>query len=52
MKTQKLLEQILIELQNLHYHMERLEIFTKMAYNIREDKEKGAWVEENKKEIK
>ena len=47
MKTKKLLEQILLELQNIHYHLNRGEVFMKMVHNIKEGKD-GAWIEESK----
>ena len=50
MRQKKLLESILEELKNIHYHMERVEVFTMMAHNIREN-DKGVWIEDkNKKE--
>jgi len=45
MKTKKPLEQILLELQNIHYHLDRQEIFYKMVHNIKEDGKTGAWIE-------
>ena len=45
MRQKRLLEQILIELRNLHYHIERLETFYQMVNNIKEDGKKGAWIE-------
>ena len=47
MRQKQLLESILEELKNIHYHLERLEVFTMMAYNIKED-DKGVWIEDKK----
>jgi len=49
MRQKKLLEAILEELKNIHYHTERVEVFTMMAHNIKEN-DKGVWVEDRKKE--
>lgn len=49
MGNKKLLEAILRELINVHYHLDRLEVFFKMAYNIKEDEKTGAWIEQKKK---
>lgn len=35
-----LLENILMELRNLHYHFDRMESFYMMVNNIKEEKEK------------
>lgn len=35
-----LLENIIIELRGVHYHLDRMEIFYKMVNNIKEDEEK------------
>lgn len=43
--SDKVLEAILEELKNIHYHVERVEVFTMMAHNIKENK-KGVWIEE------
>jgi len=53
MKRKRLLEQILLELQNIHYHLDRMEVFYKMANGIKEDGKSGAWVErvENKEKL-
>lgn len=45
MRQKRLLEAILQELTNIHYHLERVEVFTMMAHNIKED-DKGAWIED------
>ena len=46
----KLLEAILEELKSMHYdihyHLDRMEVFYKMVHNIREDGKTGAWIEE------
>ena len=47
MRQKQLLESILEELKNIHYHVERTEIFTMMAHNIKED-DKGAWIGDKK----
>ena len=49
MKTKKLLEQMLIELQNIHYHLDRMEVFYKMVNGIKEDEKNGAWIEKKEK---
>lgn len=46
--TDKLLEVVLRELQNIHYHLDRQEIFYKMVHNIKEDEKSGAWIEDKK----
>ncbi len=48
MRAKKLLEALLEELKNIHYHVERVEIFTMLGHNIKED-DKGVWIEDNKK---
>ncbi len=48
MKNKKLLEQILLELQRIHFHADRMEVFYKMVHNIKEDEKNGAWVEDQK----
>ncbi len=45
MRVKKLLEQILLELQNIHYHCDRQEVFYKMVNGIKEDEKSGAWIE-------
>lgn len=35
-----LLENIIMELRNIHYHLDRLETFYMMVNNIKEDEEK------------
>lgn len=47
MRQKQLLEMILEELRNLHYHAERIEVFTMMAHDIKED-DKGAWIGDKK----
>lgn len=44
-----LLENILLELRRIHYHLDRMEAFYKMVNNIKEDSKSGAWIEEGKK---
>jgi hypothetical protein len=39
-KKRILLENILIELRNLHYHLDRMESFYMMVNKIREDEER------------
>lgn len=51
MRQKRLLEAILEELTNIHYHLERVEVFTMLAHNIKED-DKGAWIEEFPKKKK
>lgn len=48
MGQKKLLEAILQELTNCHYHLDRLEVFYKMVHNIKENGKTGAWIEERK----
>jgi len=50
MRQKQLLEQILTELRNIHYHVERIEVFYQMAHNIKEN-DKGVWVEDKKEEV-
>lgn len=52
MFKKKLLEQILLELQNIHYHQDRMEIFYKMVNRIKEDEKTGAWIENIKEKNK
>ena len=47
MRQKQILESILEELKNIHYHTERVEVFTMLAHNIKEN-DKGVWVEERK----
>ncbi len=47
MQQEQLLEAILEELKNIHYHAERIEVFIMMAHNIKED-DKGAWIGDKK----
>lgn len=51
MYSDKVLEAILQELKDMHFHLDRFDIFYKMVNHIREDEKTGAWVEE-KKEMK
>lgn len=44
--SDKVLEAILEELKNIHFHINRLDAFYKMAHNIKEDKT-GAWIEDS-----
>ena len=48
MQKRKVLEQILLELQNIHFHLDRMEVFYKMVNGIKEDGKNGAWVEDQK----
>ena len=50
MRQKTLLEAILEELKNIHYHVERTEVFTIIAHNIKEN-DKGAWIEDKKPEV-
>ena len=50
MRQKQVLEAILEELKNIHYHAERVEVFTMMAHNIKEN-DKGVWVEDKKQEV-
>lgn len=47
-KQLQLMEKQLQELQNIHFHMDRLDTFFRMAYNIKEDGKTGAWIEDSK----
>jgi len=49
MRQKQLLESILEELKNIHYHTERVEVFTMLAHNIKEN-DKGVWIEDKKQE--
>ena len=46
MRKKQLLEKILEELKNIHYHIERQEIFYKMVNGIKEDEKNGAWLQD------
>lgn len=46
MRQKQLLELILEELKKIHYHSERVEAFTMLAHNIKEDGKTGAWIED------
>lgn len=46
MYSDKLLEAILQELKDMHFHLDRFDVFYKMVHNIKEDGRTGAWVEE------
>ena len=52
MKTKKLLEALLEQIKsmhyNIHYHLDRMEIFYKMVHGIKKDGKMGAWVEDKK----
>ena len=50
MKKKQLLEQVLLELQNIHYHFDRMEVFYKMVNGIKEDEKSGAWLQNKGKE--
>ncbi len=50
MRVKKLLEQILLELQNCHFHLDRMEVFYKMVNGIKEDEKNGAWLANDNKE--
>ena len=52
MRKKKLLEKILTELRNMHYHMDRLEVFYKLVHGIKEDGKTGAWIEDRDKSRK
>ena len=43
--SDKVLEAILQELKDMHFHLDRMDVFYKMVNNIREDGKTGAWVE-------
>lgn len=45
--SDKLLEAILQELKDMHFHIDRLDVFYKMAHNIKEDGKTGAWIEDS-----
>ncbi len=45
MRKTKLSEQILLELQNIHFHLDRMEIFYKKVNGIKEDEKNGVWIE-------
>jgi len=47
MNKKELLQCILRELGNVHYHLDRLEAFYMMVNNIKEDGKTGAWVDHN-----
>lgn len=49
MRKKKLLEAILTELQNIHFHLDRLDAFYKMVHGIKEDGKTGAWIEDRNK---
>lgn len=44
----RLLEAILQEQRNIHFHMDRLEAFYMMVHDIKEDGKTGAWIDHNK----
>lgn len=48
MRQKQVLEAILEELKNIHYHVERTEVFTMMAHNIKQN-DKGVWIEDVEK---
>lgn len=45
--SDKLLEAILQELKNIHFHIDRMEVFYKMTHNIKENGKTGAWIEDS-----
>lgn len=49
MRKKQLLEAILLELRNIHFHFDRLDTFFKMVHGIKEDGKTGAWIEGGKK---
>jgi len=45
MRQKQLLEKILLELQKIHFHQDRMEVFYMMVHDIKEDGKTGAWIE-------